>query len=87
MTRKEVRKFWKIIKAFKNGAKVEIKIHGRWIEDNDPLFTTGAVYRVKKESTPNQEKTILISNDKERWQICISTSNDSSIRYFKSSKP
>ena len=48
MTRETVKKNWEIIKAFKNGADVEVELSsGRWGIATDPIFKDSYQYRIK----------------------------------------
>ncbi len=50
MTREELKKHWKIVKAFKNGAEIEcLDEDGKWSNVIEPSFNIKSKYRIKEQ--------------------------------------
>jgi len=46
MTREQLQKHWKVIKAYKNGADIQI-YNGKWLNVENPTFSEHKEYRIK----------------------------------------
>ena len=63
-----------LIHAWADGAKIQSKINGTWVDFNEPIWINSAEYRIKPEPKPDWSKHIRISsrnNEIYDFDLCL----------------
>ena len=63
-----------LIHAWADGAKIQSKINGTWVDFNEPIWINSAEYRIKPEPKPDWYKYVRIetaAGHMSSWQSCL----------------
>jgi len=78
MNRDQLKKHWEVVKAFKNGAEIEMKgdyPDAEWKLNSDPCFYTAISYRIKPEPTGSDKVRELLETSNKHVLCSVSDVN------------